>query len=288
MTKRETLTESMRRYSNIVNEAEQLDELNPFKVAADAISFGKKGLRTVADKMKNKGRKKQVANSPVRQLENIEYTAKSFERALGDDPNQWVGKIDDYFREVHTETKQIVIDRSAAFDHGVGQEFGTDERVKLIMGRFNLEFKELVEDTARYARDPYSINPKTLYNKTKKRILEKIRTEIPTARSSPANHLKTVYRELMLDKESNLLPTRVKRYLAALMAFLAFVIYAEATDLEGKAKADREERLRNNPDIHYRYPDTPSADAPNPFDGGTNTTPRRWTGSRVYVPNTTD
>jgi len=281
---KETLTESMRRLSNIVNEAEQVNELdiltNPRKAmkgAAERVGgvFGRILARhfRAADQ-------RRVANSPVRQLENIEYLANSFARELGDDPDQWVGKIRDYFADIHTTTKQIVVDKSAAFDHGVGQKLGTDERVKKIMGQFNLEFEELVENTARYAQDRYSIDPKTLYSRTKKRILENIRREVPSARSSSANHLEAVYKELMLDKEATLLPSRVKRYLAMLMVLLGILVYAEAN--KDKFDAEQEERLRNNPDIHYRYPDTPSADAPNPFDGGTNTTPRRWSGSRVY------
>ena len=268
MTKRETLTESMRRYSNIVTEAEQLNEINLLKLA-----------RSFFKMMKKTGREKQVANSTVRQLENIEDLANSFARELGDDPDQWAGKIDDYFRYIHTATKQIVRDKSAAFNHSVGQELGTNERVKLIMGRFNLEFKELVEATARYARDPYDIEPKTLFTKTAKRILEKIRREIPTAQSSPANHLEAVYKELMLEKEAKLLPTRVKRYLAGLMAFLAFVAYSEATGLKDKFDAEREEKRRNNPDIHWPedYQDT---------EDSVNTTPRRASGSRFYGPGT--
>jgi len=150
------------------------------------------------------------------------------------------------------------------------------------MGQFNLEFEELVENTARYAQDRYSIDPKTLYSRTKKRILEKIRREVPSARSSSANHLKAVYKELMLDKEATLLPSRVKRYLAMLMVLLGILVYAEAN--KEKYEAEREKKLRNNPDIHYRYPDT--EEGPNPFDGGTNTTPRRASGSRVYFPDT--
>jgi len=272
---RESLAESMRRYSNIVTEAEQLDERTALLNLAK--SFFKM--------MKNKGREKQVANSPVRQLENIQDLANSFARELGDDPDQWAGKIDDYFRDIHTATKQTVRDKSAAFDHSVGQELGTNERVKRIMGRFNLEFEQLVENTARYARDPYSVAPKILFTKTAKRILEKVRREMPTAQSSSANHLEAVYKELMLEKEAKLLPTRVKRWLAALMAFFGFVVYAEVTGPSNdELEAEREKKRRNNPDIHYRYPDT--EEGPNPFDGGTNTTPRRVSGARFYGPDT--
>lgn len=289
MTKKESLTESMRRLSNIVTEAEQLNEDGPkefvAKQAGSALGPFAKMLGRFFARHSKAADQRRVAGSTVRQLENIQYLAKSFERALGDDPRSWSGKIDDYFHDIHMKTKQTVVDKSAAFDHGIGQELGTNERVKLIMGRFNLEFKELVEATAEYALDRYSIEPRSQLSKTAKRILEKIRRERHLVQVRPANHLEAVYKELMLDKEATLLPTRVKRYLAFLMAFFAFVVFAEATDLEGKAKADREERLRNNPDIHYRYPDTPSADAPNPFDGGTNTTPRPASGSRVYFPD---
>jgi len=282
MSKKETLTESMRRLSNIVNEAEQVNELdilrNPRKAGKDAAEQLGGVFGRILKRHFRAADQRRVANSTVRQLENIEYLANSFARELGNDPDQWVGKINDYFADIHTQTRQIVVDKSAAFDHGVGQQLGTDERVKKIMGEFNLEFEELVENTARYAKDRYSIDPKTLYSRTKKRILETIRREVPSARSSSANHLETVYAELMLDKEATLLPKRVKRYLAALMVLLGILVYAEAN--KEKYEAEREKKLRNNPDIHYRYPDT--EEGPNPFDGGTNTTPRRGTGSRVY------
>ena len=289
MTKKESLTESMRRLSNIVTEAEQLNEEGPkefvAKQAGSALGPFAKILGGFFARHFKAADQRRVAGSTVRQYENIQYLAKSFERALGDDPNQWADKIDDYFKNIHITTRQTVVDKSAAFDHGVGQKLGTDERVKKIMGQFNAEFAELVEACKEYALDRYSIEPRSQLSKTSKRILEKIRSERHVVQVRPANYLEAVYKELMLDIEATLLPKRVKRYLAFLMAFFGFVAYAEVTGLRDKAKADWDEKRRSNPDIHWPedYQDT---EAPNPFDGGTNTTPRRASGSRVYFPDT--
>ena len=71
MTKRETLTENMRRLSNIVNEAEQLDELNPFKVAKDVVGLGKKGVDALKG-VANLGKGKTPSTQTVRTaLDNV-------------------------------------------------------------------------------------------------------------------------------------------------------------------------------------------------------------------------
>lgn len=71
MTKRETLTENMRRLSNIVNEAERLDERNPFKLAKDVVDLGKKGVGALKG-VANLGKGKTPSTQTVRTaLDNI-------------------------------------------------------------------------------------------------------------------------------------------------------------------------------------------------------------------------
>lgn len=273
MTKRETLTENMRRLSNIVNEAEQLDEARLLRLVRNFIKM-----------MKKKGREKQVANSTVRQYENIQDLANSLARELGDDPSQWAGKLDNYFAELRQPTVDKIYDRN--LDQMSGYSFPSPEqaahrRMNLVMRQFDEELDQLVKVTAKYAKDPYDVEIKANFSstatKTAKSVLEKIRRETPAARHLPANHLKALYQELAITKDDQVFPRRVRKYLAGLVAFLAFAVYADVTDLEGRAKADREERLRNNPDIHSRPdPDT---------DSDLNTTPRRASGSRIYFPD---
>ena len=301
MTKRETLTENMRRLSNIVNEAEQLDEVDIKDLITKGIQGGAEGAASVlgrffarhfkaADQRRVAADQRRVAGSTVRQLENIQDLANSLARELGDDPSQWAGKLDNYFAELRQGTVDKIYDRN--FDQMSGYAFPSPDqaahrRMNLVMRQFDKELDELVKVTARYAQDPYDEILKSIFyktaTKTAKSVLEKIRRETPSARHLPANHLKALYQEMANIKDNQVTPRRVRRFLAGLVAFLAFAVYVEAN--KDEFEAEQEKRRRENPDIHYRYPDTPSDNAPNPFDGGTNTTPRRGTGSRVYFPD---
>jgi len=87
MTKKESLTESMRRLSNIVTEAEQLNEDGPkefvAKQAGSVLGPFAKILGGFFARHFKAADQRRVAGSTVRQYENIQYLAKSFERALG-------------------------------------------------------------------------------------------------------------------------------------------------------------------------------------------------------------
>jgi len=264
---RETLTENMRRLSNIVNEAEQLNEdgLKDFVAtkAAAALSPVSKTLGRFFARHFKAADQRRVAGSTVRQLENIEDLANSLARELGDDPSQWAGKLDNYFAELRQPTVDKIYDKNLDQMSGYSApspEAAANRRMNLVMRQFDEELDELVKVTARYAQDPYDEILKSIFyktaTKTAKSVLEKIRRETPAARSLPANHLKALYQELAITKDDQVFPRRVRRFLAGLVAFLAFAVYAEneekkraQADLDPEAGADTPPMPNQSPEV---------------------------------------
>lgn len=225
MSSRETLTESMRRYSNIVTEAEQLNE-NLFRIIDE--------LWSMMRKTKNAD---NIGKSSLRQHENIQDLVNSFTKELGDDPNKWAGKMEVYFAKIHEKTKQQVVDLSRRFDHGdparkydpETQERGANMRADAVIRQFEPEWKKLVEATREYAQDPYSIEPQKDLSKIARDILEKIREERPAAPSLPANHLEAVYEAIMLTKEENFFPYDALKVFGVIMAQITLIITGMVT-----------------------------------------------------------
>lgn len=235
---RETLTESMRRLSNIVNEAEQLNEVDIKDLITKGIQGGAEGAASVLGRFFARhfraADQRRVAGSTVRQYENIQDLANSLARELGDDYSQWAGKLDDYFAELRQPTVDKIYDKN--LDRMSGYSFPSPEqaahrRMNLVMRQFDEELDQLVKVTAKYAEDPYDVEIKANFSstatKTAKSVLEKIRMERPAARFLPANHLKALYQEMANIKDNQVTPRRVRRFLAGLVAFLAFAVYAE-------------------------------------------------------------
>lgn len=243
MTTKETLTENMRRLSNIVNEAEQVNELdfNPRQIARDAAGALGSALAKYFKRHFDAADAKKLANSTVRQYENIQDLANSLERLLGKDPSQWAGKLDDYFKEL----RQITVDKlydtnwsKSTSDFASDRHRFAHRRMNFVMDKFDKEFNDLIEATATYVQKPYNVEPKAIFvvgdtvtiTNTAKRILEKIRIERPAARSLPANHLEAVYKDLADAKDAEVLTNRVKKFLAGAMAFVAFAVWAENSE----------------------------------------------------------
>ncbi len=248
MTKRESLTESMRRYSNIVNEAEQLNE-NLFRI-----------IDKLLRRMRQTKNADNIGKSSLRQHENIQDLVNSFTRELGDDPDQWAGKMEAYFAKIHEKTKQQVFDRSTKYTHGdparkydpETQTRGANMRADAVIRQFEPEWNQLVEATRKYAQDPYSIEPQKHLSKIARDILEKIKEERPAAPSLPANHLEAVYEAIMLTKEENFFPYDALKVFGVIMAQITLLITGMVTlqvdhdrKREREREAGRERYLRN-------------------------------------------
>ena len=251
MTKRETLTESMRRLSNIVNEAELVNEIdirdiltNPRKAAKNAASdVGSSVGKALRDKQLSK-RDKQVSNSSLRQHENLQDLVNSFTRELGDDPNQWAGKLDAYFEDLREPTAEKI--RKLELKYNSIYSFPSREAAArnyttAVMGKFDKELGQLVEACREYARDPYSVEPQKHLSKTARNVLEKIKRERPAAPTLPANHLNAVYKELAKAKDANFVPTEALKVLGWLMlVFFSMVMLGINDDM--RRERDRKAR----------------------------------------------
>jgi len=224
---RETLTESMRRYSNIVTEAEQLDEgpvSAAFKLFAKAL-----------------GKNKQVGKSSLRQHENLQVLVNSFTRELGDDPSQWAGKLDAYFEDLREPTAEKI--RKLELKYNSIYSFPSREAAArnyttAVMGKFDKELGQLVEACRVYARDPYSVEPQKHLSKTARNVLEKVRREAPTL---PADHLNAVYKALAKAKDANFVPTETLKVLGWLMLVLTGMVFLRIHD-DMRRERDRKER----------------------------------------------
>jgi hypothetical protein len=258
MSKRESLTESMRRLSNIVNEAEQLNE-DPRKWAADTIQgagktaagvLGKTAGEFAANRLKAK-RDKQVSNSSRRQHENLEALTNSFTRELGEDPAQWAGKLKDYFADLREKIEIYVYKRD--LKHTSMYAFPSPEasahsHMEAVMGAFDKDFDRLVKACRQYARDPYSVEPQKHLSKTARDILEKVTKERPAAPTLPANHLNAVYEALAITKDKNFVPTGALKVLGVIMLAFSSIVALQIEDdirREREREARRERYLRN-------------------------------------------
>lgn len=238
MTKKETLTESMRRLSNIVDEAEQVNELdfNPRKIAKDAAGALGSLAANIIKRHFKAAEKRRVAGSTIRQYENIQDLAKSLARELGDDPKQWSGQLNDYFAGL----RQGVIDEIYQSNLAKGDYRYPDHahrRMNLVMDKFDDELKEIVKVTARYAQDPYDVEMKAFFTRTATRtaksVLEKIRNERPAARTLPANHLTALYKDLAKKIDDNVFQDIVKKFLLGFMAFVTLAVLATSEEGPG-------------------------------------------------------
>ena len=139
MTKRETLTESMRRYSNIVTEAEQLNELNWLRPLLRMLRGGSRA----GPQGKIGGRV-----STRHQLSDIDDLAKHFEREFGENPNKWHQVADLYFDRFKSD-ELANMSRS-----GPSSQFRPQKTIET----WEKSFGNLIDAAAKVKRDPNDIN----------------------------------------------------------------------------------------------------------------------------------
>lgn len=232
MSKRESLTESMRRLSNIVNEAEQLSEVDIKGAVADVAGKVAGVAGGLARDVNKAMRNRQVRNSSVRWHENIEDLAISFRRELGNDPSQWAGKLKDYFADLRQGTVNKIFDKNyekSTYDWHPHRKSFAHRRMNFVMRQFDEELDQLVEACAKYAQDRYSVEPKNALTKTARGVIEKVRREMPypiskykdTLGIHPRDYLIALYQDLADATDARVLPNRIKKFLAGLMAYFA-------------------------------------------------------------------
>jgi hypothetical protein len=235
MSSKETLTENMRRLSNIVNEAEQLNEDLRDKIGGGIQKAGKTAAGVAGDLARNVNkamRNKQVRNSSVRWHENIEDLAISFRRELGEDPDQWAGKLKDYFAGLRQGTVNKIFDKNyqkSTYDWHPHRKSFAHRRMNFVMGQFDEELDQLVKACAKYAQDRYSVEPKNALTKTARGVIEKVKKEMPypiskykdTLGIHPRDYLIALYQNLADATDARVLPNRIKKFLAGLMAYFA-------------------------------------------------------------------
>jgi len=249
MTKKETLTESMRRLSDIVNEAEQLNEIdfNPREILKrGATAVGKKAGEWTANRLKAK-RDKQVSSSSLRQHENLQALTKSFTRELGEDHSQWPGKLQAYFEKerIKLESRIYNMERKSNSIYSFPSQDGAAKMHKdAVMAKFDREVDKLLNACIEYARDPYSVEPQKHLSKAARNILEKVTVERPAAPTLPANHLNAVYEALAITTDKNFVPTGALQVLGFIMMIFTSVFMLQINDNSRREREKEEGRRR--------------------------------------------
>lgn len=217
---RESLTESMRRYANIVTEAEQLNE-NWLRWIGRLLAGGTE----LGDVGKVGG---QV--STRLQLSDIDRAAKHFKMALGTDPDKWDKVADIYFDQFKSsEFAKLHADRRGNF------------KPTQTIDRFEKNFKQLIDAAARVARDPNDVNTKQ-WSKLSLQVLSQMRN---SASGDTREYLNKLFKEL-LAAEADVTNVRwAVGWLAGLMAAFP-ALYAATHGLD--AAADHYERKKSAPD----------------------------------------
>ena len=211
MSKRETLTESMRRYSNIVTEAEQLDE-NIFRFILKMLS---KGAR----------------HSSQGRLDDVNAIARSFRSELGNDPDEWADKVKFYFDDLRQETKPGLIDKFGDQGNiGPGKKILANQQ----LDRVDRELTQLANALARFSRDPYDLDVSRDISKSAAKAMAELRT-IPGA--SASDDLKKLYQQMVDLKKQNRIVDVARNFFALYMTILAMAVAASMTvDHIGAAK----------------------------------------------------
>ena len=225
MSKRETLTESMRRYSNIVTEAEQLDE---------GIGAVLRAIRRLFAKPK----------STVLQIDDINQFAKNLEKTLGEDPQQWEGTVKQYFAGLRQEAKDWLTYRGKKLastgraypkpQPGSKEVYGDYEKpgtgweddewfgsyyAYRTLDRQEEVLKNLVQAAARVKQDPTDLNINKV-NDIALDALEEVRKSKPAVPFTDAKkHLEAVYMELVDAQDEISRMKYLRRFIAILMVF---------------------------------------------------------------------
>lgn len=216
---RESLTESMRRYANIVTEAEQLNE-NWLRWISRLLAGG--------TELGDVGKVGSRVSTRL-QLSDIDNLAKRLEKALGTNPDRWQEVADLYF-------DQLKSDEFAKL-YGDRLQIRTDH----IINKFEKNFEQLINAAADVARDPNDVNTKQ-WTKLSLQVLSQMR------KSAPANtreYLDTLLKEL-LKAEADVVNTRWA--VGMLAGLLAMFPALYAADVGLSAAADHVERQKNADD----------------------------------------
>jgi len=219
MSKQETLTESMRRYANIVTEAEQINE-NWLRALFRIMSGGTEA-----------GHMGKIAGRVSTRLElsDIDHLTKQLKRALSRNPDKWQEVADLYFDQL----------KSDEFAKLLGDPMAT--RPAAVIERFEKNFKQLIDAAANVARDPNDVNTKQ-WTRLSLQVLSQMRE---SASGNTRKYLDDLFKEL-LASEADVTNTR---WAAGMLAgLLASVPVLYVADVSLNAAADDIEREKNAAD----------------------------------------
>jgi len=210
---KESLTESMRRLSNVVTEAEQLDEaLGIFRIIQRMLKGAK--------------------HSSQGRLDDVNAIARSLRSELGNDPDEWADKIKFYFDDLRQATKPGLVDKfkdqgtiSPAAKHMAGEQ----------LDRVDNELSQLADAVARFSRDPYDLDVSRDISKSAARAMSELRT-IPGA--SASDDLQKLFQEMVNLKKPNRIVDVARNFFILYMTILAMAVAASMTvDHIGAQKA---------------------------------------------------
>lgn len=200
--KKESLTESMRRYSNIVNEAEQLDE----------------GIFSLIQRMIKGGR-----HSSQGRLDDVNAIARSFRSELGNDPDDWADKVKFYFDDLRQATEPGLIDKFGdQIEVGPGKKILAREQ----LDRVDQELSQLADAVARFSRDPYDLDVSRDISKSAAKAMAELRT-IPGA--SASDDLKKLYQQMVDLKKPNRIVDVARNFFILYMTIMAMAVAASMT-----------------------------------------------------------